>query len=94
MDATFRGRVRLLFQPAEEVMPGGALAMLEQGALEGVDQIFGLHCDPTVTAGQIGVKVGAITSSADIVEVRLHAARVGTPRGPTAPSTSSTRSPP
>ncbi len=66
------GRVRLLFQPAEEAVPGGALDVIEAGGLDGVDSIFGLHCDPKLDTGQIGVRVGAITSAADLIEIRLH----------------------
>ena len=40
------GRVRLIFQPAEETVPGGALAVIAAGVLDGVAQIFALHCDP------------------------------------------------
>ncbi|MDA3647798.1 M20 family metallopeptidase [Saccharopolyspora indica] len=65
------GRVRLILQPAEEVMPGGALDVLAAGALDGVDRIFGLHCDPRLPAGQIGTRVGAITSASDLLELRL-----------------------
>jgi amidohydrolase len=63
--------VRLLFQPAEEVMPGGALDMIEGGALKGVDRIFAVHCDPKVDVGRIGLKVGAITSACDRLVVSL-----------------------
>lgn len=66
-----RGRVRLLFQPAEEVMPGGAVQLLDEGALDGVDRIFALHCDPGVDVGQVGLRLGPLTSAADRVEVRL-----------------------
>ncbi|WP_237447931.1 amidohydrolase [Nocardioides flavescens] len=65
------GRVRLLFQPAEEVMPGGALHLMDQGALEGVERVFALHCDPGVDVGQVGLRLGPLTSAADRVEVRL-----------------------
>jgi amidohydrolase len=65
------GRVRLLFQPAEEVMPGGATSLIELGALDEVDQIFCLHCDPTLDLGQVGVREGPITGAADQLEVRL-----------------------
>ncbi len=65
------GRVRLFFQPAEEVMPGGALDLIGQGALEDVEQVFALHCDPAVDLGQVGLRHGALTSAADKVEVRL-----------------------
>lgn len=65
------GRVRLIFQPAEEVMPGGALEAMAQGALDGVERIFALHCDPSLDVGQVGLRTGAITGAADRVEVRL-----------------------
>ena len=65
------GRVRLIFQPAEEVMPGGALDAIAAGALEGVDRIFGLHCDPRLPVGRVGTRVGALTSAADLIELRL-----------------------
>lgn len=65
------GRVRLLFQPAEEVMPGGAKHLIRHGALEDVEQIFGLHCDPSVDVGTVGVRNGPITSAADRIQVRL-----------------------
>ena len=59
------GRVRLLFQPAEEVMPGGALHLIEEGALEAVESIFALHCDPGIDVGQVGLRLGPLTSAAD-----------------------------
>ena len=65
------GRVRLIFQPAEEVMPGGALDVIAAGGLDGVDHIFGLHCDPRVEVGKVGTRVGAITSATDLLELRL-----------------------
>jgi amidohydrolase len=65
------GRVRLFFQPAEEVMPGGALHLMSIGALEGVERIFALHCDPGVDVGQVGLRLGPLTSAADRLEVRL-----------------------
>ncbi len=65
------GRVRLLFQPAEEVMPGGALHLMKEGALDGVERVFALHCDPGVDVGQVGLRLGPLTSAADRVEVRL-----------------------
>ena len=65
------GRVRLIFQPAEEVQPGGALDMVADGATEGVQRIFALHCDPRLEVGRIGTRVGPITSACDVLEVRL-----------------------
>ncbi|MFI5626568.1 amidohydrolase [Nocardioides sp. NPDC051685] len=65
------GGVRLLFQPAEEVMPGGALHLMSLGALDDVERIFALHCDPTVDVGRVGLRSGALTSAADLIEVNL-----------------------
>jgi amidohydrolase len=65
------GRVRLVFQPAEEVNPGGALDVLAAGALDGVDQAFALHCDPGNDLGVVATRPGAITSASDAVSVRL-----------------------
>ena len=65
------GRVRLLFQPAEEIMPGGALHLLAAGALDGVDHVFGLHCDPSLDVGRIGLRDGPLTGAADSLTVRL-----------------------
>jgi amidohydrolase len=62
---------RLVFQPAEEVMPGGAEDVVAQDGLVGVDHIFALHCDPALDVGQVGLRVGAITAAADQVEVTL-----------------------
>jgi amidohydrolase len=66
-----RRGVRLLFQPAEEVMPGGALELIEQGELDGLERVFALHCDPSIEVGRVGLRVGAVTSATDQVEVRL-----------------------
>ncbi|SCK27467.1 amidohydrolase [Streptomyces sp. WMMB 322] len=63
--------VRLLFQPAEEVLPGGATDAIDGGALEGVGRILAVHCDPRVDAGRIGLRPGPITSACDRVEVSL-----------------------
>ena len=63
--------VRLLFQPAEEVIPGGAVDLIAEGALDGVDAIFAVHCDPTLDVGTVGLREGAITAAADRVSVHL-----------------------
>ncbi|GAB3658385.1 M20 family metallopeptidase [Streptomyces sparsus] len=66
--------VRLVFQPAEEVLPGGATEAIESGALEGVGRILALHCDPRVDAGRLGLRTGPITSACDRLEVTLEGA--------------------
>jgi amidohydrolase len=63
--------VRLLFQPAEELLPGGAIDVVEAGGLEGVGSIIGVHCDPKVDAGQIGLRSGPLTAACDTVKLRL-----------------------
>jgi amidohydrolase len=68
---TLPGRVRLVFQPAEEVQPGGAIDMVADGAMDGVDRIFALHCDPRLEVGKLGTRVGPITSACDVVEISL-----------------------
>jgi amidohydrolase len=64
--------VRLIFQAAEELMPGGALDAIAAGALTGVMRIFALHCDPRLAVGKVAVKQGPITSAADQVEITLY----------------------
>ena len=65
------GRVRFFFQPAEEVMPGGALHLMGAGALDQVTRIFMLHCDPTLDVGTVGLREGPLTGAADALGVRL-----------------------
>ena len=65
------GPVRLIFQSSEEKAPGGARDIIASGGLAGVDAIIGLHCDPTLKVGQVGVRTGAVTSAVDRVEVVL-----------------------
>lgn len=67
----FDGRVRIIFQPAEETMPGGALSVIEQGVLAEVPRILALHCDPRIDVGLIGTRIGAITSASDTVRIEL-----------------------
>jgi len=65
------GLVRIVFQPAEELMPGGATDVVAAGLCADASVALALHCDPTLDVGRLGVKVGAITSAADRVEVLL-----------------------
>lgn len=66
--------VRLIFQPAEEVMPGGALDVIKADALDGVGRILAVHCDPKVEVGRIGLRQGAITSAVDKLELSMDGA--------------------
>jgi amidohydrolase len=65
------GRVRLIFQPAEEVMPGGARDVVSAGGLDGLERVFALHCDPSLDVGTVGLREGPITAASDSVHVRL-----------------------
>ena len=66
----WKGRVRLIFQPAEEV-PGGALDVMAAGGIASVDRIFALHCDPRLDAGKVGLRTGPITAACDKITVRV-----------------------
>lgn len=63
--------VRLIFQPSEERIPGGALDVVAEGRLEGINEVYALHCDPKVQVGRIAIKSGAITSACDQYLVKL-----------------------
>jgi amidohydrolase len=65
------GRVRLIFQPAEESVPSGAPEVIATGALKDVAAIFALHCYPQLPAGLVGVRSGPFTAAADTIEVKL-----------------------
>ena len=65
------GRIRLLFQPAEEAVPSGAPEVIAAGGLKDVAAIFALHCAPRLPVGLVGVRSGPFTAAADMVEVRL-----------------------
>ncbi len=59
------GSVRMLFQPSEEKLPGGAKPMIEEGCLEGATSVLGQHVTPRLEAGTIGVRSGPYMASAD-----------------------------
>lgn len=63
--------VRLVFQAAEELMPGGAIDAIAAGALTGVSRIFALHCDPRLAVGKVATIPGPITSAADTIEISV-----------------------
>lgn len=66
--------VRLIFQPAEELSPGGALDAIDGGALEGLSEVYAVHCDPRTEVGRIALRTGAITSAVDSVLIKLTSA--------------------
>jgi amidohydrolase len=62
------GKVRFLFQPAEEIAQG-ANWMVEDGAMKNVSGVLGVHVFPSIPAGSIGVRYGALTAAADDLEI-------------------------
>ncbi len=66
------GRVRILFQPAEETGVGAA-QIVESGALDGADVIFGIHNDPLLPVGVVGSKADALTAGVDRFEILITA---------------------
>lgn len=78
------GVVRLLFQPSEEAQDeegkSGGMRMVEEGALKGVDAVFGLHVDPFHDVGSVATRPGPMMAAADMFEIIVigsggHAAR-------------------
>jgi amidohydrolase len=62
-----KGNVKFIFQPSEEAPPGGAAAMIKDGALKNpkVDAILGVHVDPSVPVGKMGLREGPMMAAAD-----------------------------
>ena len=65
---SLKSRVRLLFQPAEEIAQG-AIWMREAGATEGLDALFGIHVVPNLPAGIVGIRRGCLTAAAGELEI-------------------------
>jgi len=63
-------KIRLIFQAAEEICKG-AQWMVDDGALDGVDAILGIHVDPQLQSGQIGICYGALTAQIDEVAITI-----------------------
>ena len=64
--------LRFIFQPAEEVQPGGAIDVIDQAGLQDVGIIYTLHSEPKIDVGRIGTRIGPITSASDLLTVTLH----------------------
>lgn len=65
------GRIVFLFQHAEEQVPGGAAPMIEAGALDGVDAVYGAHLWTPLPYGVVGLREGALMAAADSFEIRV-----------------------
>ena len=62
--------IRLIYQPAEETT-GGAKPMIDEGALDNVNVIYGLHVRPEIKAGQISVKYGVMYASSNMFDIKI-----------------------
>lgn len=65
------GAVRVIFQPAEEHIPGGASTLVEEGVHRGLTSILAYHVDPALMPGKVGIRIGGITSASDRFTVAL-----------------------
>jgi len=64
------GKIRFLFQPAEEIAQGASW-MIQDGAMEGVEAILGVHVFPSIPARSVGIRYGALTAAADDLEILI-----------------------
>ena len=67
---SFNGTVRFIFQPAEEGA-GGARYMIEDGCLDGVDEIYGIHVWNYQPVGEVGITDGPVLAAADMFEINI-----------------------
>lgn len=67
---TLKGKVRFIFQPAEEG-DGGARYMIEDGCLDGVDEIYGIHVWNYQPVGEVGIKEGPVLAAADMFDISV-----------------------
>lgn len=67
----FSGTVKLIFQPGEEKLPGGAAMMIKEGVLDDVDLIIGQHVYPDLPCGEVGFHAGAYMASSDEVNITV-----------------------
>lgn len=70
----FGGTVKLIFQPAEELYPGGAKNVIAEGALSNptVDAIIGMHVMPSMKAGVFATRAGKLMASMDEIEIKIY----------------------
>jgi len=65
------GKIKFIFQPAEEVTPGGAKPMIAAGVLDGVDAIYGVHLWTPFPLGTAGTRPGALMAAADEFDLEI-----------------------
>ena len=81
MKDDFEGTIKLIFQPGEEKLPGGASVMIEKGVLKDVDLIIAQHVYPDLPCGEVGFHAGEFMASCDEINITIkgrggHAAKI------------------
>ena len=81
MKDDFEGTIKLIFQPGEEKLPGGASIMIEKGVLKDVDLIIAQHVYPDLPCGEVGFHAGEFMASCDEINIMIkgkggHAAKI------------------
>ena len=81
MKDEFEGTIKLIFQPGEEKLPGGASVMIEEGVLKDVDLIIAQHVYPDIPCGEVGFHAGEFMASCDEINITIkgkggHAAKI------------------
>ena len=71
MQQDIEGTIVFLHQHAEELPPGGAIAMIEDGCLDGVDVIFGTHLQAQMPLGEIGYRSGPLQAAPDRFDIKI-----------------------
>ncbi|ALS79335.1 M20 family metallopeptidase [Planococcus kocurii] len=71
MQSEIEGTIVFLHQHAEELPPGGAIAMIEDGCLDGVDVIFGTHLQAQMPLGEIGYRSGPLQAAPDRFDIKI-----------------------
>ena len=77
----FEGTIKLIFQPGEEKLPGGASVMIDKGVLDDVDVIIAQHVYPDLPCGEVGFHAGEFMASCDEINITIsgrggHAAKI------------------
>lgn len=73
LEDKFSGTIKLIFQPAEEILPGGAIKILEEGVLQNcdVDIVVGQHVMPSIPTGKIALREGKFMASMDEIRIKI-----------------------
>lgn len=73
LERKINGTVKLIFQPAEEILPGGAIKILQEGILHNpaIDAIIGQHTMPSIESGKVGIRKGMFMASMDEIRIKV-----------------------